>query len=196
MGASSDFRDTHRARKSVYKARNSSLRCGFEYKWVDTIQHDRSGWECVDVVCSRCVRDLEARRQPTYSEPAGFGHGIPVPAELTDLSFAEETFVSLRKVEGALRWLVRHSPAYRSVEIGEARLTQLPLDGQLDIDAVPRDTNGRAPDEDLGPAPGQRPLPRLNGASSAETKETALACVRQWRASLFERFGPRPPGPV
>ena len=62
MDASSDFRGTHRARKSVCKARNSSLRCGFEYKWIDTIQHDRSGWECVDVVCSCCVRDLEARR--------------------------------------------------------------------------------------------------------------------------------------
>ena len=72
--------------------------------------------------------------------------------------------VSRVKVEAALRWLVRHNPAYRDIEISNDRLEILDglADGQLPVRVVPRrqdeDDSGECPrggGGDLGPAPAQ-----------------------------------------
>ena len=167
------------------------------------------------------------RPQPKFSAPSGFHHGVPVPAELKGLSYAEEALIAIiqpamasrilkmgtmsikghvsffdrtscvddlasrlprlpasvivlelrkqvgsrpqshvfrefkcrrRKVQDALEWCCRHSPAYSDVHIDRERLADLPVDGQLAVSVLevePGVERAQDPDVDLGPAPQQ-----------------------------------------
>ena len=59
------------------------------------------------------------------------------------------------KVQAALEWLIRYSPAYRNVTIIMVNLNLLPVNGNITTNVVtmPPDSNDVA--EDLGPAPEQ-----------------------------------------
>ena len=59
------------------------------------------------------------------------------------------------KVEAALRWLCRHSVAYRDVVINQTNVQLLPVDGDLDVGFVSRRFSDTCENENLGPAPGQ-----------------------------------------
>lgn len=197
------FRDPHSARKFVFRKRDVSSPCQYSYCFVARSAAHRD-WIEVESVCRHCFNDLDGSgagsRQPSFSVPAGFSHGVDVPSVLKGLSFAEEALITLfqpamaattikggqrsltghvtffdrtnevgeladllprlarevdvielerevgasggrmrefrvrrQRVEAALRWLIRNSPAYRNVTLSEENLTVLPDDGQLDV---------------------------------------------------------------
>jgi hypothetical protein len=97
--------------KFVFKRRTSETACGFKYVY----RYHTESWstdEKVDNVCKSCVEQLTARQggedhQPSFSEPAGFSHGVDVPECLKNLTYAEEALVALIQPACAVRKLKR-----------------------------------------------------------------------------------------
>ena len=77
------------------------------------------------------------------------------PGDDTGVARFTELKCRRAKVENALRWLQRHSPAYTDIEIDEARLKLLPSNGMLKVPTVEVDDDSDD-EEDEGPAPDQR----------------------------------------
>lgn len=74
----------------------------------DKLQSD----DLVHDVCAACVEQLTARQggeehQPTFTDPAGFCHGVSVPECLKNLTFAEEALISIIQPACAVRKLKR-----------------------------------------------------------------------------------------
>ena len=89
-----NFRDVHSARKFVFKVPDALSPCGFSYRF-ELRTAAMQNWTEQGVVCRHCFSDLEgSSKQPSFSEPAGFHHGVAVPDELKGLSFAEEALIA------------------------------------------------------------------------------------------------------
>ena len=103
FGAKSNdtFRSTHGVKNWVYR-NPKDAKC----LWIAARDWEKSGkkikgkfTERLDTVCSHCIKSLAPLKhsppmQPEFSPAGGFGHGVPVPECLLDLSFAERALIS------------------------------------------------------------------------------------------------------
>ena len=125
--------------KSVYRVADTSSPCGFSYRYESKKNAagprggDRTqtpwtsgGWELVESVCHNCYNDLKGGRggskQPKFSAPSGFNHGVAVPPCLQGLSYVEEALISPIQAAMAARTLKQ---GMRSVKASTVHVAQL-----------------------------------------------------------------------